>query len=320
MNLQQLRYLVTTADEGTMTRAAEAMHMAQPALSRAVRGLEGEIGVTVFERKGRGVKITHQGHEVIAAARRILSEVDRLMVLGQREVLRICAITGQAREVGSPTIAGFVTGEHGRAALEVVDTSKAVVERVRDGRAHLGIIELPAPPDLWATSLGWQEMVLLHPPDWSVDDPLEISELAHLPLLSPGSDNWRHAALETNLRSLGVDPNIIAETSERDLLTGLVVQGAGAWFSYGRQAEAAVADGAGLVHLVPPAVREIGIVAMAEPEGTARSFVEIARAETATSLLPIGDPILEGAMWISGADILGKSPPPTTVRPPRSDP
>ena len=51
MNLQQLRYLIATADEGTMTRAAESLHVAQPALSRAIRGFEAEIGITVFERK-----------------------------------------------------------------------------------------------------------------------------------------------------------------------------------------------------------------------------------------------------------------------------
>jgi hypothetical protein len=173
---------------------------------------------------------------------------------------------------------------------------------------------------MWATSLGWQELVLVHPPDWTLDDPLDISQLTHLPLVSPSRDDWRHAALETNLRYLGVDPNITAEASERDLLTGLVLQGAGAWFSYGRQAEVAVASGAGLVHLHPPAVREVGMVAMTEPVGAARAFIDIARAETATTLLPIGDPILESATWISGADILGSSPPPTSVHPPPPQP
>jgi LysR family transcriptional regulator, cyn operon transcriptional activator len=317
MNLQQLRYLIATADEGTMTRAAEALHVAQPALSRAIRSLEAEIGVTVFERKGRGVKVTRQGHEVIASARRVLAEVDRLASLGRHQVLRVSAIAGQAHEVGSPTIAGYVTSGQGRVALDVADTSQAVVEQVRDGRAHLGIVELPAPPDLWVTSLGWQEMVLVHPPDWSLDDPLDLQVLATLPLLSPGSDNWRHVALETNLRTMGITPNIAAESAERDVIPSLVVQGAGAWFSYGRQAEAAVASGAGLVHLRPPAVREIGIVSVDEPTDAARIFVDIARVETAATLLPVGDPLLEHATWISGGEILGTSPPPTSARPPR---
>jgi len=314
MNLQQLRYLVTTADEGTMTRAAEELHVAQPALSRAVRGLEAEIGVTVFERKGRGVRLTRQGHEVVAVARRVLAEVDRLRSIGHDEILRVCAVSGQAREVGSPSIAGFVTSAHGRAALDVVDTSRAVADEVRSGRADLGILELPAPADLWATSLGWQELVLIHPPDWTLDDPLDMSQLTDMPLLSPGTGTWRHDAIEHNMRAFGLDPNITAEASERDLLVGLVLQGAGAWFSYGRQAEAAVASGAGLVHLDPTAVREIGIVARAEPRDKAQAFVGIARAETATTLLPTGHPVLEHATWLSGADVLGSSAPATTVR------
>lgn len=317
MNLQQLRYLVATADEGTMTRAAESLHVAQPALSRAIRSLEAEIGVTVFERKGRGVKVGRQGHEVIASARRILAEVDRLGSLGRQQVLRVSAILGQAHEVASPTIATYVTGGHGRVALDVADTSQGVIDQVRDGRAHLGVIELPSPGDLWVVALGWQEMLLIHPPGWTLDDPLDVSVLHTLPLLSPGSDTWRHAALDSNLRAMGITPNIAAETTERDMITSLVVQGAGAWFSYGRQAQAAAAQGAGVVHLSPRAVREIGIIAIDEPTGSAKSFVEIACAETAATLLPGGDERLADATWISGGEILGTSPPPTSVRSPR---
>lgn len=317
MNLQQLRYLVATADEGTMTRAAESLHVAQPALSRAVRSLEAEIGITVFERKGRGVKVTGQGGEVIASARRILAEVDRLGSLGRQQVLRVSAILGQAHEVASPTIAAYVTGEHGRVALDVADTSQDVVDQVRDGRAHLGVIELPAPADMWVAALGWQEMMLIHPPGWTLDDPLDVSVLATLPLLSPGSDNWRHAALDTNFRTMGITPNIAAETTQRDMILSLVVQGAGAWFSYGRQAQVATERGAGVVHLSPPAVREIGIIAIDEPAGSAMTFVEIARVETAATLLRGGDERLAGATWISGGEILGTSPPPTSVRSPR---
>jgi LysR family transcriptional regulator, cyn operon transcriptional activator len=320
MNLQQLRYLIATADEGTMTRAAESLHVAQPALSRAIRSLESEIGVTVFERKGRGVKVSRHGEEVIASARRILAEVDRLASLGRQQVLRVSAILGQAHEVASPAIAAYVTGEHGRVALDVTDTSQEVVDQVRDGRAHLGVIELPAPADLWVASLGWQEMLLIHPPGWTIEDPLDVSILSTLPLLSPGSDNWRHAALDTNLRTLGITPNITAETSQRDMITSLVVQGAGAWFSYGRQAQAAIDHGAGVVHLSPPAVREIGIVAIDEPTGSASTFVELARVETAATLLPVGDDRLVDATWISGGEILGTSPPPTSVRSSRYQP
>jgi LysR family cyn operon transcriptional activator len=316
MNLQQLRYLVATADEGTMTRAAAVLHVAQPALSRAVRALEREIGVTVFEREGRGVTITRQGREVVRIARRILADVERLAAVGAHETLQVCAIAGQARELGSPAVARFVTEERARVALDVVDTSDEVVDSVRDARSHLGIVELPVPTDLTAVSLGWQELVLVHPADWNLPDPLPIQDLSGLPLVSPPADTWRHDAMERGLRAAGIDPTITAETGERDVLIGLVQQGAGAWFSYGRQAESAVAGGAGLVHLAPMPVREIGVVHTGLPDDTARTFIDIVVKEAEDLLIPVGDPRLADASWIGGSTPLGTVPPSTSVRPP----
>jgi len=321
MNLQQLRYLVTTADEGTMTGAAEALHMAQPALSRAVRGLEEEIGVTVFERKGRGIRITPDGREAVAIARRIVSEVDRLGTIGARRVLRVCAISGLAREVGSPAIARFVSSGEGRAALDVVDTADEVVERLRDGRAALGIVDLPAPHDLAVVALGWQELVLLHPPDWTIDDPFDLTELPRIRLVSPGTGNWRDNGVEASLRAYGMEATIAAE-SDRDLLPDLVQQGAGAWLSYGRQAEAAVAGGAGMVHLLPPVVREIGLVSIDEPGSASTAFIDITKVEMQGTLLPDGDPVLERAVWITGSEVRAHtaSPEPSTTSAPPAPP
>jgi hypothetical protein len=74
------------------------------------------------------------------------------------------------------------------------------------------------------------------------------------------------------------------------------------------------------VRLDPPVVQEVGIISLDEPTGAAQSFVEVARAETSTRLLPAGDPLLDGATWISGAELLPSPPPPTSVRPAPSAP
>ncbi|RFU40142.1 LysR family transcriptional regulator, partial [Actinomadura logoneensis] len=78
MNLRQLRYVVATADHGTMTSAAQALYVAQPALSRAVRELERELGVELFARSGRGVVLTPEGEQVVRHARVALSAVEAI--------------------------------------------------------------------------------------------------------------------------------------------------------------------------------------------------------------------------------------------------
>jgi DNA-binding transcriptional LysR family regulator len=78
MNLQQLRYVVATVDAGTMTAAAGQLNVAQPALSRAIKALERELQIQIFEPAGRGVRLTAAGEDVVRAARAVLAGVDEV--------------------------------------------------------------------------------------------------------------------------------------------------------------------------------------------------------------------------------------------------
>lgn len=84
MTLQELRYLVAVADHGHFGRAAETCHVSQPTLSAQVRKLEGLIGVAVFERTNRSVRLTAAGREIVARARAVLAEVEAIFELGRR--------------------------------------------------------------------------------------------------------------------------------------------------------------------------------------------------------------------------------------------
>ena len=66
MELRQLRYFVTIAQEGQITRAAEKLHLAQPALSQRVAQLESQLGVALFHRHARGVSLTPPGEAYLA--------------------------------------------------------------------------------------------------------------------------------------------------------------------------------------------------------------------------------------------------------------
>src|SRR5437588_10625996 len=74
-SLRHLHYFVTVAEEGQMTRAAAKLHLAQPALSQAIATLETQLGVDLFERHARGVKLTAAGEAFLAKSRIALTAV-----------------------------------------------------------------------------------------------------------------------------------------------------------------------------------------------------------------------------------------------------
>ncbi|WP_290050925.1 LysR family transcriptional regulator [Amycolatopsis solani] len=78
MELRALRYFVTVADELHFGRAAERLHIAQPAVSRQIAQLERELGTRLFDRTPRRVRLTAAGHRVLDAARETLAAADRV--------------------------------------------------------------------------------------------------------------------------------------------------------------------------------------------------------------------------------------------------
>src|SRR5262250_2649027 len=75
--LRHLRYFVAVGEEEHFGRAAERLHVVQPALTRQIRQLEDEIGCGLFERLTRGVRLTEAGKSFLEEARRLLVDLDR---------------------------------------------------------------------------------------------------------------------------------------------------------------------------------------------------------------------------------------------------
>lgn len=78
MTLQQLHYILTIAETGSMNKAAELLYVSQPNLTSAVKELEREFGFAVFHRSGRGVTPTRDGAELLSYARQVWTQMEAL--------------------------------------------------------------------------------------------------------------------------------------------------------------------------------------------------------------------------------------------------
>lgn len=76
MTLQQLRYAIEIANSGSMNEAAKRLFVSQPSLSNAIKELESELGITIFERNNRGISISAEGMEFLGYARQIIEQTE----------------------------------------------------------------------------------------------------------------------------------------------------------------------------------------------------------------------------------------------------
>lgn len=161
---KQLKALVTVAEVGSVTRAAELLHLVQPAVTRQIRPLEQEVGVALFERTRQGMRPTEAGAMMVDRARRALNELERARVEVQPTP-------------GVVTLRSLIDGAAGRAAVEmdiVVQTNSMRLQKqlVRVGHGWtilpgVGIAEDVADGTLNAAPLCdpdvWRSIVLATP-------------------------------------------------------------------------------------------------------------------------------------------------------------
>ncbi len=74
MTLQQLKYIVKTAESGTLSRAADELFISQPSLTKAIKELEREMGITIFDRTNKGISVSREGEEFLGYARQVLEQ------------------------------------------------------------------------------------------------------------------------------------------------------------------------------------------------------------------------------------------------------
>nr|WP_308210258.1 LysR family transcriptional regulator [Amycolatopsis iheyensis] len=215
MELRQLRYFVTVAEELHFGRAAERLHIVQPAVSQQVRRLERSLGVGLFDRTTRSVVLTEAGQRFLPHARAVLSAADRAAdsvseFRASGSLVRLGTSEGLGDRLDS--LLGAFARLAPSAALELVHAPTAQrLERVRDGSLDATIVRGSWPSsDLDLTPLWMDEVLVALPSSHPLASSAVVSfaSLASLPArLSPPSRNRPLFELVVSCcRSAGFEP------------------------------------------------------------------------------------------------------------------
>src|SRR4051794_8373071 len=232
MELRSLAYFVRVAELGSITRAAAHLHLAQPALTRHVQRLEEELGVTLFTRANRGVRLTEAGERLLDGATRILRDVERtgdeIRAQDAHPSGRIIlGITPTLCPVLVPELFARMRHDFPRVELKVMHAGMVRLEEfIIDGRADIALLsELSRSRLIVSTRLAQEEMVLVTRPGARPPGIVSGDELGRLPLVL--GDGLR-AAMDALLAGRGIELRVEIEINDHETIRLMVQQGAAA--------------------------------------------------------------------------------------------
>ena len=240
MTLDQLRVFVAVAERQHVTRAAEALHIAQSAVSAAIAGLEARHGTKLFHRPGRGIALTDAGAAFLVEARAVLARAATAeLMLAELGGLKRGTLIVQA----SQTIASYWLPRHLVAfrraypgidiQLQVGNTAQ-VAAAVHGGAAELGFVEGDVEDPLLESQVVARDQLMVvvgmdHA--WAAGGAITASQLTETDwvLREPGSGT--RAMFEAAVCAMGVPPNtlrVVLELPSNESVRGAVEAGLGA--------------------------------------------------------------------------------------------
>ncbi len=310
MDLRQLEIFVEVAHKLNFTRAARALHIAQPAVSQAVAKLEGELGVTLFDRSGREVRLMEAGLRLLPLAERVLGDVEA----ATREMAKLRGRAQGRMSVGvTPTVATHLLPRvlanyrANRPEIEVIlreGGTGALMTMIERGAVDFGIVVLPMDrPAIVAEPLFTEPLLLavavgsaiargavqagdaapLAPSLGSVplrQVPLRVA--ADEPFILYRASYHLRAATIAGCRAAGFEPRVALEGGEMETVLQMVAAGLGV--SLVPQLAFAGAPRPGVVALAvnePPLTRTLAVAHRADRplSAAAAAFVVVLRAQ-----------------------------------------
>ncbi len=248
MELTPLRYFITIAQLGHMTRAAEKLGVTQPALSAMLRKLEQEVGTELLHRTGRGVEPTQAGKQFLTHAKSSVAEADAgIKAVRQLIGLEIGSIRlGAGATAAScilPSTISIFRKQHPQVRFQIREAgSRAIARAVLEGQMDLGIVTLPivtsgpgAVPgalDLLTIGLVQDELMLIVPPGHrlSTRRTFRWVDLHNEPVVAFEANSAVRRVIDASARQFDCQLDVVMELRSIESIKQMVAAGIGVGF------------------------------------------------------------------------------------------
>jgi DNA-binding transcriptional LysR family regulator len=234
MELRHLQYLVSVVDEGGFTRAAEALHVAQPGVSSQLKQLERELGQPLLDRTGRTVTLTAAGEAVLpyaraalAAAAGVRQAIDELtgLMTGRLAIGTVASFASPA--FGLPRlIADFHLAHPGIDLTLIESPTDPLLDELRAGRIDVAFLGLRTiPPHGLSTEVLWTDEVVAAGP--GLADTITVADLVDRPVYTFPTWTSIRIALDEACERAAFRPRVAFETTAPAILVDLAVRADG---------------------------------------------------------------------------------------------
>ena len=308
MNLNQLRYLREVARNGLkVSDAAATLFTSQPGISKQIRLLEEELGVTILVRNGKRITgLTEPGRLIVDITERMLQDAENLRAVGrefnsgERGTLVIATTHTQARYALPPVVSRF-TQRHPRVRLTLREGSPdQIAQLLRDGEADIGIIT--------ESDVAFSDLVTLPCAQWTRcvitplkhpllgAGPLTLQKIAAYPLITYDFAFTPDSPIKRAFDAAGIQPNVVLTAIAADVIKAYVEQGMGIGILAKMAFDPARDHGIRLInadHLFAASTTRLGLRRNAYLRGYVYDFIELfsptlSRAVVTTALSATG--------------------------------
>lgn len=235
MDLRKLEIFSAVARCGSFSAAAERLHMAQPAVSIAVRKLEHSLELKLIDRSGRRIALTAEGRQLLSQAEEVLRQVEAIeqsagALKGLLEGELDIACPSMLATYYLPELLSDFLSQHSGLTASVTQAGTAQIEELLlQDKIEIGVTSAHSEANLDLLPLVTEQMVVCVPEDhpWATRRQLRIQDLHQTPMVVYESGYFIRSQLDQLCREAGVSPDLRMQSNFLPLLLRMVKQGFG---------------------------------------------------------------------------------------------